>query len=194
LLGGLIPGLGFVWAAKPTIGAALFAGWPSRSALIGGGLFVIASLILIPAWPAKMWVGLRAAPQLVPIITRPGGALLLLALLRWRAPEARMLTVLALVPHTTMVYEMLPLFLIPRTSREMAGLTLLTQIAFAAAFTLRPGTNYPHLADMLNAHWPFWLVLVYLPALALVLRRADSREPAGSDATGELTQKAAEPS
>ena len=28
-----LPWLGFMWAAKPTIGATLFAGWPSRWAL-----------------------------------------------------------------------------------------------------------------------------------------------------------------
>jgi hypothetical protein len=190
LIGGLIPGLGFIWAAKPTIGAAFFSGWPSRSAMLGGALLIIISLILIPGWPAKMWIGLRAAPQLVPIISRPGGVLLLLSLMRWRAPEARMLGVLALVPQTTMVYEMLPLFLIPRTLREMAALTLLTQIAFAAAFSLRPGANYEHLPDMLNAHWPFWLVLVYLPALVLVIRRSDSPESPAAEATAEPSFRA----
>jgi len=114
------------------------------------------------------------------IISRPGGALLLLALLRWRRPEARMLAALALVPHTTMVYEMLPLFLIPRTMRQMAALTLVTQVAFAAAFSLRPGANYEHLGGMLNAHWPFWLILVYLPALVLAIRPSDSSQKASA--------------
>lgn len=164
------PWLGFVWAAKPTIGAALFVGWPSKQAFIGGVLLVLVSLAVIPDWPVKMWAGLWSAPHLIPIVARPGGALLLLALLRWRQPAARMLAVLALVPHTTTPYEMLPLFLIPRTPREMALLTLLSQVAFGLATTLRPGDLHQRLAETTAGQWPFWMGLVYFPALVMVLR------------------------
>ena len=73
-----------------------------------------------------------------------------------------------------MIYEMLPLFLIPRTLREMTALTLVTQVAFILAFTLRPGDAQGPLPLLISAHWPFWLALIYLPCLWLVLRR-DSR-------------------
>jgi uncharacterized membrane protein len=171
LLAGLIPGLGFLWAAKPTIGAALFVGWPSKSAAIGGALLTLLSFVLIPGWPAQMLARLPTAPHIIPIITRPGGVLLLLALIRWRQPEARMLAALAVIPHTVLDYEMLPLFLIPRTPREMAALTLSSQVAYALAFTSHPGVVDGDLGGMIAGRWPYWLVLVYLPALVLVLRR-----------------------
>lgn len=175
------PWLGFVWAAKPTIGAALFAGWPSKQALISCSLLVLVSLALIPGWPAKMWAGLGSAPHILPIVARPGGVLLLLALLRWRQPAARMLAVLALVPHTTAPYEMLPLFLIPRTPREMAVLTLLSQVAFSLAMTFRPGDLHHHLAITLARQWPFWLVLLYIPALVMVLWRPNTWQTSSHD-------------
>ena len=171
LLAGLIPGFGFLWAAKPTIGAALFAGWPRVSAAIGGALLILVSLILIPGWPAQMRAQLGFAPHIVPIITRPGGVLLLLAWLRWRRPEGRMLGALAMIPHTTLDYEMLPLFLIPRTPREMAVLTLLSQLAFGLATRWHPYVVDGDLGALIAGRWPFWLVLVYLPALVMLLRR-----------------------
>jgi hypothetical protein len=176
LLAGLAaPWLGFVWAAKPTIGAALFVGWPSKQALIGGVLLVLVSLAVMPSWPVEMWTRLGTAPHLIPIVARPGGVLLLLALLRWRQPAARMLSVLALVPHTTAMYEMLPLFLIPRNPREMAVLTILSQVAFKLATTFRPGDLHQHLAETISRQWPFWMAMVYFPALVMVLKQRPER-------------------
>jgi hypothetical protein len=168
------PWLGFVWAAKPTIGAALFAGWPSKQAAIGCIVLLLLSFLLIPGWPTQMRAGLGTASHVGIIAARPGGALLLLALLRWRRPEGRMLASLAVVPLTVAPYEMLALFLIPRSPREMALLTLLSQVAYTLARTFRPGDMRHELAETLSSQWPFWLVLVYVPALIMVLRRPNS--------------------
>src|SRR5205823_10278715 len=46
-----VPWLVGVWAAKPTIGAALFAAYPSRLALGVGAVLAAVSLALQPAWP-----------------------------------------------------------------------------------------------------------------------------------------------
>src|SRR6185369_10877575 len=86
-----MPWLGFVWTAKPTVGLALFAGWPSRKAAIGGALLLALSLILVPHWPLDWLASVRGAPQYLPPIARPFGFLLLLGFLRWRQPEGRML-------------------------------------------------------------------------------------------------------
>jgi len=171
LIAGLIPGLGFIWAAKPTIGTALFLGWSSWSAVIGGAVLTLSSFILVPGWPAQMLARLGTAPHIIPIVTRPGGALLLFALLRWRHPEARMLAALAVIPHTVLDYELLPLFLIPRSPREMAALTLSSQLAFGLATLAAPGVVDGDLAGMIAGRWPFWLALVYLPAVVMLLRR-----------------------
>jgi hypothetical protein len=165
-----IPWLAVVWAAKPTIGAALFVAYPSRLALAIGVGLVALSLVVRPDWPAHWLDVVRVGPHLRAPITRPGGVLLLLGLLRWRTAEGRLIAALSLVPQTTMAYEVLPLFLIPRSARQMAALVVLSQLAFVVAVSL-PGVDPAHdLAGTLTRQWPVWLVACYLPALAFVLR------------------------
>ena len=61
-----------------------------------------------------------------------GGPLILLALLRWRRPEARLLVALGCIPHTTMLYEALPLFLVARRWQEGVLLAALSGCACIA--------------------------------------------------------------
>jgi hypothetical protein len=166
-----VPWAGAVWAAKPTIGAALFAGWPSRWAAILGLVVIGLSLALFPSWPREWIAGLGTLPHVLSPVLRPGGFLLLLALLRWRVPEARMLAALALVPHTTVAYETLPLFLVPRRRAEMAFLSVASVAAYVLSNHFAPGDEVHDLAGALQGYWPYWLVLMYLPALAMVLMR-----------------------
>jgi len=163
-----LPWLGTVWVAKPTVGVALFAGWPTRWAIAGGSAVIAISLVLLPHWPAEWLSSVRATPHYKAPIQRTGGVLLLLALLRWRQPEARMLALLALVPHTTGVYEQLPLLLIPRTGRTFGVLLGLSYVAALLVYT--QDTFGPSAAESLDRQWPYFLILVYLPALLMVLR------------------------
>jgi hypothetical protein len=140
-------------------------------------LLVAVSLVLLPHWPIDWIEALRDTPHYKAPVQRPGGILLLLALLRWRRPEARMLGVLALVPHTTGVYEQLPLLLIPQTGRAFA--VLLGSSYLAAGLVYTQNTFGPSVATTLDVQWPYFLILVYLPALVMVLWPRE-REP-GSD-------------
>jgi hypothetical protein len=133
-----IPWLGFIWAAKPPVGLALFAGWPSRAALYGGIAVVILSFVLLPHWPTMWLDAVQSSGQYRAPVQRFGGFVLLLAWLRWRKPEARMLGVLALIPHTTSVYELLPLFLVPQTKRSFGVLLGL----WRAPRTVVPGNSH----------------------------------------------------
>jgi hypothetical protein len=163
-----LPWLGFVWAAKPSIGLALFGGWPSRLALYGGLAVVMLSLLLLPNWPLD-WLGVvRNTAQYQAPVQRFAGFLLLLAWFQWRRPEARMLGLLALIPHTTSVYELLPLFLVPQTRRSFALLMGLSYVATAIVYVLFPFGG--SLTATLEARWPYLLVLVWLPALVMALR------------------------
>ena len=118
-----LPAMAWAYAAKPNIGLALFAARPTRAALAwaAAGAIVLgaASLALRPSWPAE-WVAIaRSAPHIRALVRHPAGPLVLLALLRWRRPEARLLVALACVPHSTLFYEALPLLLVvPETERR----------------------------------------------------------------------------
>jgi hypothetical protein len=178
----VVPALSWALVVKPSIGAALFAAFPNRWAVIGGLLLLGVSLVVYPTWPARWADGLRAATHMMPIAARPGGFLLFLALIRWRQPEARLLAAMACVPQTLGLYETLPLFLIPRTRWQgyaLAGLSYLAAFAQVAAVPRLPGMP---LDAMFAARWPFIFVCLYCPALVMVLLPRPVEDRAPSDA------------
>lgn len=173
-----------IWAAKPTLGLALFAARPSWRALVTGAALVGVGWALVPEWVGE-WRRALLASQHVPLIFRPGGFVLLAALLRWRQPEGRLLAVLACVPQTTALYETVPLFLIPRTKWEGYGLAGLSYLAAFGGAVFVPKTPGVSLEQMIAGRWPYVLVFMHLPALLILLRGASSKAEAASEiATG----------
>jgi len=166
----LLPWLGAMLPAKPTIGVAVGASYPSRRLVVSASLMLAISLVVIPGWVPSWWSAIHhGAAHIRAPITRPFGWLLLLALLRWRRPEARLLACLACVPQTSVLYETLPLFLIAQTRIEVVVLAILSYVPNAF-----DSDQFPSLADRLTALWPWLLVCAYLPALAMVLLRPNS--------------------
>jgi hypothetical protein len=167
LASALTPSLGFLLAAKPTVGAALFVGYPSKGAAIGASAFLLASLAVWPWWLTAWWKVLPAGSHITSPLLMPGGFLLALALLKWRRPEARLLAALAAVPHTVFLYEAIPLFMVVRRQWEGALLSLLTAVHVVIVNRLPSATLDE--GAFLRARWQTWLI--YLPCLVLVLRR-----------------------
>jgi hypothetical protein len=167
-----LPALGAVLGAKPTIGAAVFAYRPTRAAVAGCLSLGMIALIWYPTWPVRWFDSRHGAHHLVPPALLPGGWLLLAALLRWRRPEARLFGVLALVPQTFSMYDLVPLALIPRNRREALVLALAFNLLYVATFTLYglPLTVADVYPNYLPGTWIPTLVLGYLPALWLVIR------------------------
>jgi hypothetical protein len=182
--GAVVPWLGAFWVVKPSIGLALFAGYPTRQAALGGAMLILISLAVMPSWPSA-WLGvIRGSTHFVPPVLRPGGALLLLALLRWRLPEGRLLAALACVPQTVTLYESLPLFLIARTGRQGALLVGLSITTWALQIAIDPPVPGLTLEASLARRWPVLLVLVYLPALVMLLRHPSRRSVLTETRTG----------
>jgi hypothetical protein len=173
----LVPALSWLLAAKPSIGAALFVAFPSRRAVVAGFGLVAVALVVYPTWPLRWLESLHTVVHVSPVRS-PGGFILLLALLRWRRPEARLLAVLACVPQIIGLYETLPLFLIPRTRWQgyaLAGLSYVAAFGQVAAVPRTPGMP---LETILAARWPFILFCLYLPALVMVLLPERAKAPA----------------
>ena len=57
----LVPGLGWLLIAKPTIGLALFAAFPRWKTAIGCGLLLVLATILWPAWVGEWRATLASA-------------------------------------------------------------------------------------------------------------------------------------
>jgi hypothetical protein len=174
----LIPPLGFLLSCKPTIGAALWLAYPSAAAFISGLAFLILSLAIAPSWPWGWLATLNEVPHVTPPLAYAGGPLLLLALLRWRRPEARLLAALACTPQTLMFYETLPLFLVPRTNLQGLTLALGSWVALVASYAFSavqvdPVARYLEERAVMG-RWIVWAM--YLPCLVMILRRPNLAE------------------
>jgi len=161
----LLPGLRVLWAIKPTTGLTLFAAYPNWLTVVGGILLLALAFLLWPHWPDGWLAAIRTAPHR-PAILRPGGVLLLLALLRWRLPEGRQLAVLALTPLSPHLYEALPLMLAARSRRELLALALCGTLGLGAWAV----TPHPRGPDHGLLSWAIVFLSGYLPALIVVLR------------------------
>ena len=173
----LLPWLGWLAAAKPTtglvtVGSFLSRRWLTFNAAIGIALVAI-SFACWPPWVGE-WLGaVRGAHHFVPMAARPVGALLLLALIRWRRPEARMLALMAVVPQTV-AYDALLLALIPCNRREALAFGLLS---FAAVPFIVPATApRDAFVGALTHNQSVFLTALYLPALVAVLARPNARK------------------
>jgi hypothetical protein len=165
----LVPALGFLLAVKPNTSVSLWVAWPSLRTLLGASLFLVLSLVVLPSWPWDWWMALlRDNTNLVPPVLRPFGFVLLLAALRWRTPEGRLILTIAFIPQSTLPYELVSLALIPVNRLEMVIYVVGSWIAVAAA----GGLHFSHsMAEWTATGWPVTLCAVYLPMLYLVLRR-----------------------
>lgn len=170
-----VPWLGIFLSAKPTIGLAIFFARPTRWAVIGAVVLTALGLLLLPTWP-RDWIAAihhtslltpGGTTFLAPIVT-PGGALAVLMLLRWRRPEARLVFALACVPQTPLLYETVPLFLVPETIVQGGVLWLGSWLVGLSQWIGSPFST--ELARYTaSEHAIGWLM--YFPCVVMILRR-----------------------
>jgi len=165
----LTPSLGFLFACKPSIGLAMIAAYPSRAGVLAAGAFALITIAVWPGWITAWLAALPSATHMAAPVTQWGGPLILLALLRWRRPEARLLVALACVPQTPVLYEVVPLFLLVQTFREGTLLVVLTGLAGKVIETVAADVADYHAWMAISGQWIVWLV--YLPCTVMVLRR-----------------------
>jgi hypothetical protein len=168
----LTPSLAFLLVLKPQAALAWVLATLSprlaRDIAVAGLALLAISLCFDPAWVPKWLTAVSAGQHLRPLLVRPLAWPLLLALTRWRRLEARLIVALAIVPITPAPYELVPLVLVPRSRPQLAMLVACTWLAYAVQWTLVSAASP---SDRLAIAQDVLLLLVYLPALAMVLRR-----------------------
>jgi hypothetical protein len=181
-----LPTLGALAAAKPNVGLAVLAGSRSISsalvAVTGMSVLFAVSLAALPSWPNEWLTAIRNSPHIQAPATRTFGAVLLLALLKWRRRDARILAALAVIPHTPSMYDLLPLFVAARSRRESLVLALLSHLLFLVVVARGPYASFDRYAEELG---DLALLFVYVPALAIVLRRPNVRTEISTPASAE---------
>ncbi|MBL0172262.1 MAG: hypothetical protein IPP90_16365 [Gemmatimonadaceae bacterium] len=126
----LIPALGVMVSAKPTIGFAAFAARPAWTTVIAVTALLAISLLIMPSWPSE-WLGnvSNREEKFVPLL-RPGGFLLAVSLLSWRRPEGRLFAIMSVVPQNLFFYDQLLLWLVPRTLKQSLALSFWSFLVF----------------------------------------------------------------
>jgi hypothetical protein len=158
----LLPPLLPATLAKPQIGLPVFLTTLTRRGLLACALVVALSFLFLPSWPSLWFGNFHQYARFIPLLVLPG-PLLALALLRYRSHDARLLLLMAAVPQRWF-YDMLILWLIPKSWREMSATVL---ISWAAGIW-----RWYHIPHSFTQVGRMAVIFLYLPMLAIVLFRA----------------------
>jgi hypothetical protein len=175
----VLPAFGWLVVAKPNLGIAVFLYRPSWVAVLGGSALLVVSWMVLPGWLSQWRQVVAHTPLHYPPISLLGGPILLLALLKWRTPEARLLLAMTLLPQSYFFYDQLPVLLVCRTVGESA---LLASLSVAGLLLAEHAHGAATRAVVEHVNAMFTMALIYLPALVILLRRP-SDEPAGISAS-----------
>jgi hypothetical protein len=155
-----------VWAwlltAKP-IGFALFLWRPTWRGALLCAAFLLVTLAVLPTWPVEWMRNALTVPRHPLPLLAPWGALALVALLRWRSAEARLVLTMAALPQHLYFYDQLPLYLAPRTGRRVA---LLSACGWVAWGLTKASCATPEYCGPEAIQWV--MLLQYVPAALMV--------------------------
>ncbi len=149
--------------AKPQVGLPVFLTRLSRRGLLACLVVGLLSLAVMPRWPSLWLHQAQNYQHFIPILVFPG-ALLILALLRYRHRDANLLFLSALMPQRWF-FDSFILWLIPQSRRE---------IIWTVFFSWGAGIwRWYHIPASFTEVGRFTVIFLYLPMLAVVLLRRD---------------------
>jgi hypothetical protein len=168
----LLPALWWLWPMKYTLGAAGAAYHLSARYVAVGVVLLGLTMIIWPWWP-RDWVAELSDNNgryyRVPLLV-PGGVLLLVTLLRWRRPEARLIAAMACVPQTMLYYDQLPLTLAASSYRQALWISIGSYAAPLIASAIF-GAAAVDLRVLVERNAPVILACYYAPTALLILFR-----------------------
>lgn len=163
----LLPALQGLATCKPNLGIAAFLYRPTVRGAIVASVFLGVALLVLPTWPHDWFRNVQESPRYIqPFQIAPFGALLLLAVLRWRSPQGRLLVWLSIAPQLLWFYDQLLLWLIPRSWVTGLLYSALSWVAYTLWLWQSQGMA---MGPSVEAAMPYVLGLLYFPALLMVL-------------------------
>ncbi len=149
-----LPALAPLLLCKPNVGLPILLAHPPRTRR-AWLLVAVSAVLLLASIPLGWLSNTRTHENFTPLFVLPFGPLILLSVLRWRDPRARLLLAIAVMPQR--FYDGLALLTVPASLR--ATLFVIT-IGWVPYLLLLVGWDIPKGALV-------WVL--YLPALATVL-------------------------
>ena len=138
--------------------------WSMRIVAATAALLLL-SIILWPAWPLE-WIqhgNLQTYNGVSPVMVLPG-FILLSAIVAWRSREGRLVLAMSIVAQRYL-YDQLPLYLVPKTWRQMLLLLLTSWAGVIAGYSLKWMDD----TGAQNKHaWSLLIVTLFLPALGVL--------------------------
>src|SRR5688572_10302901 len=136
------------------------------AAVVGTLVLFAVSLVMLPGWPIQWFQLISSSPYVSAPITRLGGFLILLVLLRWRRPEAWLVLIFACIPQTPYPYNVLVLIALANTWREAGLLSIISSLG-----SLVRQRAHVHDLESLDIIANMMVVSAFIPATIMILRR-----------------------
>jgi hypothetical protein len=180
--GVFLPAVCFVASAKPQVGIGVIGAAASRKSLAiaaaGALALSVPAFVILPRWFSE-WVDLvRAANHLKAALVQPGGFLILIALVRWRRPEAWAILLISAIPQTLMWYSFLILIAFATTYREACALSVISSIGYVVYHQMLD--HMPDNGSTLILVWWVVILTTYLPCVLVIVRRPQATHKAAT--------------
>jgi hypothetical protein len=179
--------------AKPQTGAPLALTHLSRTGLIAAAALLLASFAVRPQWLLE-WIPQTAGYRyFVPLLVIPG-PLLVLALLRWRDRDARLLLLACILPQRWF-YDSFILWLIPKTRRSILATVACSWVAGIWRWYHAPTSMHQvGLWCVLGSYIPMLFVVLTRPATSSSrLAHDDESEPIAPSRPHAIADESAHP-
>jgi len=159
-----------VTMAKPQVGLPVFLTRLSRRGGLACFAVALLSVVILPTWPLLWLRQTKNYEHFVPLLVFPG-ALLLLALIRYRNRDAWLLLLSALMPQRWF-FDSFILWLIPQSRRE---------IVWTVFFSWGAGIwRWYHTPHSFTEVGRWTVIFLYLPMLAVVLLQKQQQQVPGA--------------
>jgi hypothetical protein len=163
--------------AKPQVGLPVFLTRLSRRGLLACAVVGLISLAVKPNWPLLWFRQMENYNHFIPILVLPG-ALLMLALLRYRDRDARLLFLSSLMPQRWF-FDSFTLWLIPQSRRE---------IVWTVFFSWGAGIwRWYHIPSSFTQVGRYTVIFLYLPMLVVLLLRRRPNNISAAESPVSLT-------
>ncbi|MEO7962512.1 MAG: hypothetical protein ABIT38_01230, partial [Gemmatimonadaceae bacterium] len=141
-----LPWAGAVMAAKPNVGLVTLAASTSRRGfyfpIASAAALSIAAFLVRPGWLGAWLHAIKNAPNKEVALLYPLGFLLLANVLRWRSADGRVLLAMSAVPQTPSLYDLLPGFVVAKTTRQAICIAALTHLVHWTVIALGPYRDF----------------------------------------------------